>query len=49
MLKHLRTLGPYLWKYRRGFVFGGISVLLMNGIWVLFPQVIRRAVEGVFA
>ncbi|MGH9579890.1 MAG: ABC transporter transmembrane domain-containing protein, partial [Terriglobales bacterium] len=45
MLDNLRPLGPYLWKYRRGLFLGGLSVLLHNGIWVLFPQVIRRAID----
>jgi ATP-binding cassette subfamily B protein len=45
MLKRLQPLAPYLWKYRIGLVLGGVSVLLTNGIWVLFPQVIRHAVD----
>jgi ATP-binding cassette subfamily B multidrug efflux pump len=45
MLKRLKPLTPYLWKYRAPFFFGGLSVLLTNGIWILFPQVIRRAVD----
>ena len=45
MLKNLRPLIPYLWKYRRGFALGGLSVLLHNGIWILFPQVIKRAID----
>ena len=45
MFKRLRPLAPYLWKYRRPFFFGGISVLLTNGIWILFPQIIRRAID----
>src|SRR5438094_5948795 len=45
MLKRLKPLAPYLWKYRLPFFFGGLSVLLTNGIWVFFPQVIRRAVD----
>ena len=45
MLKRLKPLAPYLWKYRLQFFFGALSVLLTNGIWVLFPQVIRRAVD----
>ncbi len=45
MLDNLRPLGPYLWKYRRGLFLGGLSVLLHNGIWILFPQVIRRAID----
>jgi ATP-binding cassette subfamily B multidrug efflux pump len=43
--KRLRPLAPYLKKYWRGFAWGSICVLLLNGIWVLFPQVIRKAVD----
>src|SRR5437016_6238505 len=45
MFKNLRPLAPYLWKYRRGLSIGAVCVLLTNGIWILFPQVIRRAVN----
>jgi ATP-binding cassette subfamily B multidrug efflux pump len=44
--KSLRPLFPYLKKYRRSYALGAICVLLLNGIWVLFPQVIRLAVDG---
>jgi ATP-binding cassette subfamily B multidrug efflux pump len=43
--KNLRPLYPYLKKYRAGFAQGAMCVLLLNGIWVLFPQVIQRAVD----
>ena len=43
--KNLRPLLPYFKKYRWGFVLGGFCVLFNNGIWILFPQVIRRAVD----
>src|SRR5438270_8290452 len=43
--KKLRPLLPYLRKYRRGYVVGTVCVLLTNGIWVLFPQVIQRAFD----
>ncbi|HTC93592.1 MAG TPA: ABC transporter ATP-binding protein [Terriglobales bacterium] len=45
MFKNLGTLKPYFWRYRWGFVWGALAVLLTNGIWVLFPQVIKRAVD----
>src|SRR5919201_4458588 len=45
MLKHLRPLFPYLKRHRWGFILGTLSVLLHNGIWVLFPQIIREAVD----
>ena len=45
MLKSLRPLFPYLKKYRVGYAFAVLSVLLNNGIWILWPQVIRRAAD----
>jgi ATP-binding cassette subfamily B multidrug efflux pump len=45
MLKRLRPLFPYLKKHRWGYVLGTMSVLLHNGIWILFPQIIRKAVD----
>src|SRR5512142_3301436 len=45
MIKQLRPLFPYLKKYRAGLVFGAVSVLLNNGTWILFPLVIRRAID----
>src|SRR5260370_8368490 len=45
MLKNLHPLRPYLWKHKRTLLWGALSVLLMNGIWVLFPQVLHRAVD----
>jgi ATP-binding cassette subfamily B multidrug efflux pump len=45
MLKQLRPLFPYMRKYRRGFVIGGLTVLLNNGIWILGPLVIRGGVN----
>jgi ATP-binding cassette, subfamily B, multidrug efflux pump len=43
--KNLRPLVPYLKRYRGGLVWGGLCVLFNNGIWILFPQVLRRAVN----
>src|SRR5882762_2488998 len=44
--KSLLPLVPYLKRYRRGLLLGGICVLFNNGVWILFPQVIRKAVNG---
>jgi len=44
--KSLRPLLPYLKKYRGTYALGGLCVLLLNGIWVLLPQVIGHAVDG---
>ena len=46
MLKSLRPLAPYLWKYRWPLIAGGAFVLANNGIAVLFPQVVRWAVDA---
>ena len=43
--KSLRPLFPYLKKYRGSFAVGTVCVFLNNGIWILFPQIIRRAVN----
>jgi ATP-binding cassette subfamily B protein len=43
--ERLRPLVPYLKRHRSGLFLGGLCVLLNNGVWVLFPQVIRRAIN----
>jgi ATP-binding cassette subfamily B protein len=45
MLSKLQPLFPYLKRYRRQMVWGGLSVLLSNGAWVLFPLVIEHAIN----
>src|SRR5271163_4514946 len=47
--KNLRPLVPYLKRYRSGLFWGGLCVLFNNGIWVLVPQVLRRAVNDLNA
>jgi ATP-binding cassette subfamily B protein len=32
-------------RYRRGFLLGGFFAVCSNAIWVLFPEVIRRAID----
>ncbi len=49
MLKQLRPLFPYMNKYRRGYVLGGLTVLLNNGIWILGPLAIRGAVNDLWS
>ena len=46
MLKRLRPLFPYLAKYKKGLLLGSVCVLGTNGIRILFPQVIRFAING---
>jgi len=43
--KSLCPLIPYFKKYRRSYAVGTLCVFLTNGIWILFPLVIRRAVD----
>ncbi len=45
MLAPLRPLFPYLRRYSRDFAWGGLSVVISNAIWILFPQVIRIAID----
>ena len=45
MLEQLRPLFPYLKKYRASYFLGTFCVFFNNGIWILFPLVIRRAIN----
>ena len=45
MFKNLRPLFPYLRKHRKTFWIGALCVLFHNGVWILFPMVIRDAVR----
>ncbi|MBZ5682741.1 MAG: ABC transporter ATP-binding protein/permease [Acidobacteriia bacterium] len=44
--KSLRPLLPYLKRYRWGYVAGTLCILFNNGAWVLFPQVVQRAIDS---
>src|SRR5215510_3569081 len=46
MHKNLKPLYPYLWKYKGTLLIGAITVVLTNGIWVLFPQVVQKATDA---
>ncbi len=46
--KSLRPLLPYLKRNRWGYAAGTVCVFLNNGAWVIFPQVIRRAVDDLY-
>jgi ATP-binding cassette subfamily B protein len=48
MRENLRPLLPYVWKYKKGLTFGTVSVLLDNGIWVLFPLVMGKAFDSLY-
>src|ERR1700727_2763002 len=45
MLATLRPLLPYLRRYRRDFVWGGMAAVIANVIWIFFPQVLRIAID----
>jgi ATP-binding cassette subfamily B protein len=45
MIQQLRPLFPYMKKYRPTLLFGGVCVLLNNGVWILFAQVLSRAIN----
>ena len=45
MGKNLRPLFPYLKKYRVTLFWAAITVLFNNGLAVLSPQVVRRAID----
>jgi ATP-binding cassette, subfamily B, multidrug efflux pump len=45
LFSKLRPLVPYLRKYRKTFWVGAVCVICNNGIWILFPLVIRRAID----
>ena len=45
MLEQLRPLFPYLKKYRGSYLLGTICVFFNNGVWILFPLVIGRAIN----
>jgi ATP-binding cassette subfamily B multidrug efflux pump len=44
--KSLRPLFPYLKKYRGSYFIGTICVFINNGVWIFFPLVLRRAIDG---
>src|SRR5262249_353083 len=46
---NLKPLWPYLKKYRVTLFWGAVTVFFNNGIWVLFPQVIARAIDDLKA
>jgi ATP-binding cassette subfamily B multidrug efflux pump len=45
MLGDLKPLVPYLKRYKPALFWGGVSVVLSNAIWILFPQVLRIAID----
>jgi ATP-binding cassette, subfamily B, multidrug efflux pump len=45
MFSRLRPLFPYMRRYWTGLVWGGVAAIFSNAIWILFPQVIQRAID----
>jgi ATP-binding cassette, subfamily B, multidrug efflux pump len=45
MIRDLRPLFRYMARYRWGYLWGTLSLVATNAIWVLFPKVIERAVN----
>src|SRR3954465_14502064 len=46
MLKSLKPLAPYFWKFRWPLIWGGVCVLANNGIAVLFPKAVGTAIDA---
>jgi ATP-binding cassette subfamily B multidrug efflux pump len=46
MLRDLRPLYGYMRRYRWGYLWGTLSCIATNGVWVLFPLVIEKAIDG---
>jgi ATP-binding cassette subfamily B protein len=47
MFRDLAPLYSYMRRYRWGYLWGTLSCICTNAIWVLFPQVIRMAIDGI--
>jgi ATP-binding cassette subfamily B protein len=47
MLRDLAPLYSYMRRYRWGYLWGTLSCICTNTIWVMFPQVIRMAIDGI--
>jgi ATP-binding cassette subfamily B protein len=45
MFRDLAPLYVYMRRYRWGYLWGTLSCILANAVWVLFPQVIQRAID----
>jgi ATP-binding cassette subfamily B protein len=45
MFRDLAPLYKYMRRYRWGYLWGTLSCICTNAIWVLFPQVIQRAID----
>jgi ATP-binding cassette subfamily B protein len=46
MLGQLRPLFKYMRRYRWGYLWGTLSCIATNAVWVFFPQVLRNAIDA---
>lgn len=46
MLRDLKPLFEYMRRYRWGYLWGLLSVIATNGVWVFFPKVLQAAIDG---
>jgi ATP-binding cassette, subfamily B, multidrug efflux pump len=46
MLRELRPLSVYMRRYRWGYLWGSLSCIATNAVWVFFPQVLKRAIDA---
>ena len=47
MFRDLAPLYSYMRRYRWGYLWGTLSCICVNGIWVLFPLVLQMAIDGI--
>ncbi len=45
MLRDLRPLFAYMRRYRWGYLWGLLSCVATNSVWVLFPKVLQAAID----
>ncbi len=45
MFDRLKPLLPYMRRYKRGYAWGTLAVLLNNAVWIFFPMIIGVATD----
>ena len=45
MFDRLKPLLPYMRRYKRGYTWGALAVLLNNAVWIFFPLIIGVATD----
>src|ERR1700678_2411597 len=46
MLRELRPLFAYMRRYRWGYLWGTLSCIATNAVWVFFPEVLKKAIDA---